>query len=333
MAVLGAAMTGFWDGRGVFLTGGTGFIGGQLARRMLKQGADVTVMTRDASRASDLAEVGCDVHEGDITDPDTIDVGDADTVIHGAAWVAYGIPKRKRELFYETNVDGTKHVLAAAKDAGVERFSHLSSVAAIGPTPAGLYPEERAVDGRYPEYESLYAETKHKAHLHVLEEHGSMRTTLPMPSVVIGLGSDFEGILRSYANGMRFSLKGDTPTGFVHVQDTVDGILAAVEHGEGPYILNEYNLLFDELLDRFEQASGIPKPDRQLPLWLLKGAARVLEVPYHLRGKVPPLSSEILRSLGTPKTYAADRAVEDLGWEPDLDAHLEDDFAQLTGEG
>lgn len=325
-------MAGFWTDREVFLTGGTGFIGTQLARRMRDAGAEVTVMTRDAARAEHLAEIGCDVHEGDLTDPDTIDVHGADTVVHGAAWVAYGIPRAKEELFRETNVDGTKHVLQAAKDAGAERFCHLSSVAAIGPTPAGLYPEERAVEGRYPTYKSLYEETKHKAHVHVLEEHGSMRTTLPMPSVVLGLGSDFEGLLRSYADGMRFGLKGDNPTGFVHVQDTVDGILAAIEHGEGPYILNDRNLTFRELFALFEDVSGIPAPKRNLPVGLAKGLVSVLQTPHRLMGKVPPLSTELLRSLELPFTYSAQKARKELGWEPALEEHLAEDFHEL-GDG
>lgn len=326
-------MADFWDGRDVFLTGGTGFIGSELTRRMLKQGADVTVMTRDAENASHLTELGAGVHEGNITDPDSIEIGDADTVVHGAAWVAYGIPKAKEELFRATNVDGTKHVLAAAKEAGVERFCHLSSVAAIGPTPAGLYPEERAVEGRYPHFESLYAETKHEAHVHVLENHGSMRSTLPMPSVVVGLGSDFEGILRSFVDGMSFSIKGDTPTGFVHVQDTVDGILAAIEHGEGPYVLNDQNLLFDQFIQLLEAVSGIEAPDRKLPLSVVKAATAVLEKPYLWRGKVPPLSTELLNSLESPKTYSSAKARDELGWEPEMERYLEEDLAELAADG
>lgn len=322
-------MAGFWSDREVFLTGGTGFIGSELTRRMLEQGADVTVMTRRAANAEHLAEEGADVLEGDITDPGTIDVGEADTVVHGAAWVAYGVPRQKADVFRATNIDGTKHMLSAAKDAGVERFCHISSVAAIGPTPAGLYPEDRAIEGRFPGYESLYAETKHKAHVHVLENHGSMQVTLPMPSVVVGLGSDFEGLLRGFANGMRFSITGDTPTGFVHVQDTVDGILAAVEHGEGPYVLNDLNLTFEELMGVFEAASSQTAPDRGIPLGLLKAAAWLLEKPYHLRGKVPPLSTELLASLETPKTYSAQRAAKELGWEPDLEGYLKEDFARI----
>jgi dihydroflavonol-4-reductase len=324
-------MSGFWSSQEVLLTGATGFLGSILARRMIDANAHVSVLTRDAARARDLEAEGATVVEGDITDPATFDIGTPDVVVHAAAWVAFGIPENKHELFWETNVEGTKHVLDEAKNADVARFCHISSVAAIGPTPSGLYPEERAVERRYPEFTSLYEEAKHAAHEHVLDNHGRMQTTLPMPSVVLGLDGDAGGLIRAHHAGKLWNVSGDNPTGFVHVEDVVDGILAAIQHGEGPYILNDENLVVDQLLDRFEQASGIPAPDHTIPLWVLKAAAGAIEPAYHLLGKVPPLSKSLLRSLELPMTYSSLRASEELGFEPDMVQNLEDDFAELEG--
>jgi dihydroflavonol-4-reductase len=323
-------MASFWSNRRVFLTGGTGGIGSRLARLMLDLGAEVTVLTRDASRARDLAEAGCKVEEGDVTRPGTFDVAGHDTVVHAAAWVAYGVPPAKRDLFVETNVEGTRTVLAAAEDAGAERFCHVSSTAAIGPTPAGLYGEDRALEGRFPTYQSLYARTKHQAHELVLEEAEDVRVTLPMPSVVLGEGTEAEGLLRSYASGRTFGVKGDTPTGFVHLEDTVDGILAAIERGEGPYVLNDLNLTVRELFELFQQASGIDPPSIDLPVGLLKALSRVVEAPYRWRGKVAPLSYELVDSLEKPHMYSAGRAHEELGWTPNLEAHLARDFERIA---
>ncbi len=323
-------MSAFWSNRQVYLTGGTGFIGTELASEMLDRGADVTVLTRRAERAGPLSDAGCSVAEGDVRSMDSLDLGDADTVVHAAAWVAFGIPKAKRELFWDTNVTGTENVLQAAEEAGVERFCHFSSVAAIGTTPAGLYPEERAVDGRYPEFFSLYEKAKHAAHIHVLEHHGDMRTVLPMPSVVIGRGSDTEDLLRRFQAGLPFGVKGDNPTGVVHVRDVVAGTLAAIEHGEGPYILNDRDVIIRQLLTIFEEASGTPAPERELPLGLLKALATLVQVPYHLAGKVPPVSRELIRGLEVPLTYASQRARKELGWQPDLVGELEEDFTALS---
>lgn len=326
-------MASFWSGRRVFLTGATGGLGSKLADLMLGLGAEVTALTRDASRARELAEAGCEVVEGDVTEPSSFDVGEADTVVHAAAWVAYGVPEAKRELFVETNVEGTRNVLEAAREAGVERFCHLSSTAAIGVTPAGLYPEERAVEGRFPTYQSLYAETKHRAHELVLEEHGSMRVTLPMPSVVLGQGTHAEGLMRRFVDGMSWGVKGDLPTGFVHLEDTVDGILKAIEAGEGPYVLNDLNLSVAELFDTFQAASGVPAPTRRLPIGVLKALAHLVEAPYRWRGKVAPLSVELVESLEKPHTYSARRAHEELDWTPNLESHLSRDFDRLLEDG
>ncbi len=254
-------------------------------------------------------------------------------MIHGAAWVAYGVPSKKAELFKATNIDGTRHVLEAAKDAGARTFCHLSSVAAIGPTPAGLYTEERVHQGRYPEYKSLYEETKHKAHVLVEENAGSMRTVLPMPGVVLGLDGEFDALLRGYVDGKLWSMRGDNPSPFVHVEDTIDGVITAVEKGKGPYILADQNLTFDQLLHVFEEASGIPVPDRRVSVGVAKAGATVLQVPYHLMGKVPPLSRELIEQLEIPYTVSAQRAVDELGWDPDMVGHLREDFRELGVDG
>lgn len=325
-------MASYWTDRRIFLTGGTGAIGSKLTELMLGLGADVTVLSRHPDRARHLEREGATLVQGDITDPDTIPIGDVDVVVHAAAWVAYGIPETKRELFRRTNVDGTRHVLQAAKDANANRFCHVSSVAAIGPTPAGLYGEDRAHERRIPLYQSLYAKTKHEAHVHVLEEHEPLRATLVMPSVVLGEGTFTEPLLQRFADGLTFGVDGDAPTGFVHVEDTVDGILAAIEHGEGPYVLNDRNLTLQELLEVFQQASGEPAPTRMLPLGLVKTLARLVETPYRWAGKVPPLSTEILDSLEKPHAYSAARAHEELGFTPSLEAHLSRDFDRILDQ-
>lgn len=323
-------MGAFWDGQHVYLTGGTGFIGSEIARQLTDAGAEVTALTRDASRAEHLSEMGCTIVEGNVLEPETLAIPEStDMVIHGAAWVAYGIPPKKADLFKATNIDGTRHVLEAAKDAEVATFCHLSSVAAIGPTPAGLYTEERVHQGRYPEYKSLYEETKHKAHVLVTENAGSMRTVLPMPGVVIGLGSDLEALIRGYAEGSLWRIKGDNPSPFVHVKDTVDGIVAAAEKGKGSYILADQNLTLDQLMHVFQEASGIAVPDRKIPIGIAKAGAAVAQLPYHLMGKVPPLSKELVEQLEIPYTVSSQRAVEELGWDPDMIGHLREDFDAL----
>lgn len=323
-------MASFWRDRNVFITGGTGDIGSALSKLLIGLGSNVTVLSRNPQRATSLKQAGAHLVKGDVRDQSTLEIPEKSTVVHGAAWVAYGIPKAKKALFRETNVEGTKNVLQAAKDANADRFCHISSCAAIGPTPAGLYAEDRAVERRFPTYQSLYAETKHRSHVHVLDNHEPLRTTLVMPSVVTGLGTWTEPLMQRFADGLRFGIKGDTPTGFVHLDDVIEGTLAAIEHGQGPYVLNDKNLTLTELFTLFQEASGTPAPTRRIPIGLVKRLARIIQTPYLLRGKVPPISTELVRSLEKPHMYSAARAHQDIGFKPNMDAHLARDFDRLT---
>lgn len=322
-------MPRFWDAQRVFLTGGTGFLGGKLAAAMVEAGAEVTCLSRTRERAAPLEALGCEIVLGDVTDPESIVMDRPTTVVHGAAWVALGIPRKKRQRFWETNVEGTRNVLEAAKQAGAKRFCHVSSVAAIGATPSGLYDESRVNEGRVPLYKSYYEETKHAAHLLVQQHHGKLRTTYVMPGVILGLDGPFDVMQRAYARGKLWSLKDDNPTGYVHVDDVVTGTLAAIEHGEGPYLFVEENLTLDQLFALFEEVSGVPRPQRAVSVRTLGVLARIVEAPYRLRGKVPPLAHETVAGAALPLTYSSQRAVQGLGWKPDMRAHLAAEFARL----
>ncbi|MDX1611363.1 MAG: hypothetical protein R3185_03270, partial [Candidatus Thermoplasmatota archaeon] len=72
-----------------------------------------------------------------------------------------------------------------------------------------------------------------------------------------------------------------------------------------------------------------PVPERSLPLWVLKAVSTAVQTPYHLLGKVPPLSREIIDALEVPLTYSSQRAVDELGWQPSLVDRLAEDFQAL----
>src|SRR5687767_12120376 len=129
----------------VFLTGGTGFIGG--------------------NEAAKLREAGCDLIEGDLSDTAAIRRGleGVDACIHAAAIYKVGIPKKERQAMVESNVNGTENVLDAAIDAGTSRIVYVSTVGVFGNT------KDQVVDERYQRDESegflsCYDETKYKSH-------------------------------------------------------------------------------------------------------------------------------------------------------------------------
>src|SRR6476661_2098233 len=99
----------------VFVTGGTGFIGGHVVRKLRERRDDVVALVRSPERAGDLRDLGVELVEGDLGDTETIRraAEGADAAFHGAAIYKVGIPKKDREQMHETNVRGTERVLDA----------------------------------------------------------------------------------------------------------------------------------------------------------------------------------------------------------------------------
>src|SRR4026207_1306796 len=97
----------------VFLTGGTGFIGGKIAAKLRERGAEVAALVRSPEKAGGLRERGCTLVGGDLSDTGAIRRGleGTDACIHGAAIYKVGIPKKDRQAMYDANVTGTENVL------------------------------------------------------------------------------------------------------------------------------------------------------------------------------------------------------------------------------
>jgi uncharacterized protein YbjT (DUF2867 family) len=109
----------------ILVTGGSGFVGGHVVHELRGRDLPVRCLVRDARKAARLAAWGCELVEGDITDPAGVRsaVSGADTLVHLAA-----IRQGKEEQFRRVMVDGTRDLLAAAKEAGVQRFVHMSAL-------------------------------------------------------------------------------------------------------------------------------------------------------------------------------------------------------------
>jgi NAD(P)-dependent dehydrogenase (short-subunit alcohol dehydrogenase family) len=144
-----------------FVTGGTGFVGSRLVRRIVERGDDVVALVRSPASAN---LPGAALVEGDLSDRDRLARGLAgcDAAFHLAADYRLGIRRSERAGMWDTNVTGTENVLDAAIDEGVGRIVYVSTVNAFGNT------RGRVVDEGYErppnDYISAYDETKHLAH-------------------------------------------------------------------------------------------------------------------------------------------------------------------------
>jgi nucleoside-diphosphate-sugar epimerase len=321
----------------VFLTGGTGFIGGHVARRLRERGDVVRALVRNPDKAGPLSDLGCELVSGDLGDEAAIRAGleGCDAAIHGAAVYEVGIPKREHEAMHEANVLGTERVLRAALEARTPKVVYISTVAAYGNTRGKVVDESYEHPGT--SYTSYYEQTKHEAHQvarRLIDE--GLPCVIVQPGGVYGpddhsaVGKQMNDFL---AGRMPLLVFPDLGMNLVHVEDVADGILLALDKGEPGrnYNLGGQIATMRELMTTLAGVAGKRPPRGTLPTGMLKLVAPAGPVIGKLMGQ-PPNMRELI-SAGDGVTYWAkhDRAMADLGYSPrGLEQGLRD---MLAAEG
>src|SRR5207247_961778 len=148
----------------VFVTGGTGFIGGHVVRKLRERGDEVVALVRTPGKGAPLAELGCALVSGTLVDREAIRAAmdGCDSAIHGAAVYEVGIPEGEHAAMHEANVVGTENVLGAALDAKLGRVVYISTVGAFGNTGGQVVDESYEHPGT--SFTSYYEQTKYAAH-------------------------------------------------------------------------------------------------------------------------------------------------------------------------
>ena len=302
----------------VLVTGASGMLGRSVAARLVADGHDVRTLQRSPSGVAD------DVL-GSVTDDAAVAeaVRDRDAVVHLAAKVTITGPLAQ---FEDVNVGGTRRLLAAARDAGVRRFVHVSSpsVAHLGRSLAGAAagPADPA------RARGSYARTKAAAELLALaaDDLDGLRVIVVRPHVVWGPGdTQLVGRIVARARAGRLPVLGagaaliDT----TYVDNAVDALVAALRADESAYgrpyvVTNGEPRPVLELLDGICAASGVPTPRRHVPAVLARGAGAVLDAAWArlpLRGE-PPLTRFVAEQLSTAHWFDQRLTREALGWVP-----------------
>ncbi len=299
----------------VFVTGGSGFVGGALVDRLVARGDTVVALARSEDAAAALAARGAEVTRGDILDEDALVEGmtGCELAFH-VAGINTLCPTDPAALVH-VNVRGAEAAVRAAARAGVRRLVLTSSAAALGEAQGAVGSEDSPHRGWYL---SMYERTKREGEQAALAaaRRAGVDVVSVNPSSVQGPGrSGGTGrILIGYLNG---SLRAfvDTTISLVDIQDCVEGHLLAAERGRSGerYVLSGATLRSREALDVVSRMTGVHNRVQVLPGRLAVGVSAVVEELFRARGRKPPLCREMMRTLTHGHRYDGSRATRELG--------------------
>jgi len=306
----------------IFITGATGFIGGHVARMLRERGDEVSAQVRTPAKAADLAELGVELVPGAIDDRASLGaaMAGADAVIHGAAIYEVGIPAGRRRALDVANVEGTRNVLGAALDAGVDRVVYVSTVGAFGNTHGEVVDETYEHPGL--DFTSYYEETKYRAHQIAREMIAEgLDCVIVQPSGVYGpgdhsaLGKQILDFVRGRMPMVPFP---DLGLNMVHVEDVASGIVKALDKGRAgeAYVLSADNQTMREIMDTAAEVAGKRKPIANVPTILLKALAPLGPVIGKVAGQPPNMRELISASDGVTLWSSHEKATRELGYEP-----------------
>jgi nucleoside-diphosphate-sugar epimerase len=317
-----------------FVTGGNGFIGERLVRRLRDRGDDVVALVRSREKGAGLEEMGATLVEGDLSSSDAIRAGleGCDSAFHIAAVYKVGIPEKEHEAMYDANVRGTERVLDAAFQAGVSRIVYVSTVNVFGNTRGDVVDESYERPGD--DYLSYYDETKYLSHQVAKERIAKgAPVIIVQPGGVYGPGdhSELGNVIDQTSSGKLKALPfAGLGMNLVYVDDVADGILLAHDKGSigESYVLGGEIATMRDLVEKTAAIAGRKPPKRDLPSGVIKLAAPAGPLVGKLMGFPPNFRELISASDGVTYWAKDDKARAELGYSPrDLDTGLRQTLA------
>ncbi len=301
----------------VFVTGGTGFIGAHLVKRLVRDGAKVKALVRGSSKTEELKKLGVEIIIGDVTDKRSLKniMKGFDIIYHLGNISRWWLPDKS--LYYKINVDGTKNILNEALNEGVKRVVYTSSLAAIRQHKGEIATEEKE---HKRDFESHYGRSKFLAEREVMriyKEH-QLPVVILNPGVVIGPGDlkTFGRTIIELLNGkLEAILFEDSILPFVYIDDTVEGHIIAAEKGKigEKYILIGDNVKFEEVFKIINKISGAPLPQKRISPSMIKLIAYIAELKSLFTGEQPRLALDAVRAMEIGAIGENKKAREELG--------------------
>ncbi|MCB0346788.1 MAG: NAD-dependent epimerase/dehydratase family protein [Bdellovibrionales bacterium] len=317
------------NGKKLLVTGATGFVGGHLTRRLLKEGYDVSILVRttsDPAEVDELKRLGAKLHYGDVTDRESVfeAVKGKDIIFHIAA--LFREAKFPDQVYWNVNVKGTENVLDAAEEFGCQRVIHCSTIGVhshIEDSPADENEAYRPDD--------VYQVSKCEGEKLVKERFaaGRIKGTIIRPAMIWGDGDRrilklFRGVARR-----RFPIigNGQTWTHWIYVHDLVNSFILAAEKDEAigqTYIIagNEPHTL-QEVVEAVAEAAGVKPLPIKIPAAPVQALGSLVEFVCRPFGIEPPLHRRRVDFFTKNRWFDTRKAESELGFHATHDFRTE----------
>lgn len=304
------------------VTGASGFVGSHLCRRLCQRGYQVKALIRQTSSLERLRELDIDLAYGDLRDIFSLHsaLKGMEIVFHTAASVGDWV---KKEEAYAVNVKGTENILKASLSASVRRFIGISSLAVLG------MKDHYGTKETAP-YESTgdaYCDSKIESEKLMLEfgKKYNLPVTILRPGFIYGPGDNqlLPRILDTLKKGkFAFIGRGDKILNIVYIENLIEAIILAA--GTDRAIGQVYNITDGAVVDRRKFINtiadiwGVPRPHREIPIWLAKALTPIFENVNRFTGsKRPPLLNRArMKFMALNLHFDISKAKEELGYRP-----------------
>lgn len=321
--------------KNAFFTGGSGFVGGPLIRRLAAQNVHVVALARSEAAAAEVKKLGADTCRGHLLDERAITEGmrGCDTVFHVAGHLSEWDPY---EVFHKANVVGTRTTLTAAKTAGVSTFVALGASAVVMGRPMSMKNISEDLPLQAPSW-GPYIKTKAEAEQLVRQANAPvLRTVVIRPPLIWGAGMPMLDEMVAAAKGGQFALPdaGRQVMSTSHVDNVVECLILAAEKGRGGeayYVTDGDARTLKDVLTDLLGTRGVPPIKRSVPFGVAWRMAAIMEGVWRtlrLRSK-PPVTRQTLRMIGQDFTLDITKAHRDLGYRPVI--QWRDGIARMHG--
>ena len=304
----------------LFVTGGSGFLGSRMIKRLAADGHTVSALARNEPSDGKIRSLGAIPVRGDLQHPETLTLPAVDAVVHAAAYFRFAGPKAP---YFRTNVAGSEALLKAAERSGVKTFVYVSAAGIIMDDRGSRIRNADETAPTFPDSFSGYIASKAQAEALVLAANRpGFRTIAIRPPVIWGPGDAFTRELpRAIRSGQfAFINRGDYPVSTCHVDNVIEAVQCAFERGTGGrayFVADREPTTFRAFVAAIAGVNGLSIDRlRSVPYGLAFTFGRIMEILAAVRfSKVdPPMSRSLARMIGREFTVNDGAARRELGY-------------------